>query len=905
MENETRLEKLAEARAAARPDQAESARRREELPRDAEATDDPGPAAGDLPADAEEWTASEADQPIEDPGMAVPESGMVIGPPERRVRLLQDLGGKGRIWLAVAVAPDTERARGIADEFRTIKLFLPASQVPGPRESGRDERSQRADLIGWRTYLTKVRARVEQAAKLDHPHIAGVYGWRHGADGWPFAEMEYVDQQQGQSLAQLLSEQGQNGLPWDAVLKWLRPVATALDYARQEHRFAHQHLDADAIFLAGQGTVKLLGFGLATEIREPRSVLFGSGEATRETAAEGSPDLVPAETAFRRDVFALALLVYRMLMGQSAYEAKSQVASAMPRPPGLTDEAWRVLRRGLAYPSELCPTDAGKLMNALEAAQRPTEKSGRSRDSLRQNWVSLAGLGFLVALGVYWLVERPGGETETGRSTQADVRTDARPGSVQGLAESPDGELVVLLQEAEREADLRAFESAKRMDTLVAYQLYLQRCPRCGYRQEARSAIQNLQTEERINKLKADFETLARSLERDNRDDRGDEALNRLNALALLAPGDPFVAAGRRRIALDWVARARASINKGDLAGARQGLKKAGSIQPELPELAGLAATLQQAEAAERARQTDAEEFAVARRANNRKAYWSYLERCAATCNYRAEAEAALARLAPANPVMRDRLSDGSQGPEMVAISAGGFLMGSPPHEKGRYNDEQQHPARIAKPFAIGKYEVMFYEYDRFAVATGRSSPGDQGWGRGRRPAINVSWLDAKAYAEWLSQQTGYRYRLPTEAEWEYAARAGTTTSRYWGDDPDQGCPYANAADLDGKKVFVGWTAAQCRDGHIYAALAGSYRNNDYGLHDMLGNVLEWTCSLYAQDYRAPAQDCEEPAADRQFVVRGGSWNDEPRNVRSAERMRNRPDFRDYFLGFRVVRELP
>jgi len=281
-------------------------------------------------------------------------------------------------------------------------------------------------------------------------------------------------------------------------------------------------------------------------------------------------------------------------------------------------------------------------------------------------------------------------------------------------------------------------------------------------------------------------------MERENRDDRGDEALNRLSDLALLVPGDPFVAAGRRRIALDWVARTRASISKGDLAGARQGLKKAGSIQPELPELAGLAATLQQAEAAERAREVDADEFAAARRANTRKAYWSYLEHCAATCNYRAEAEAALARLAPANPVMRDRLSDGSQGPEMVAIPAGSFLMGSPPHEKGRYNDEQQHPARIAKPFAIGKYEVMFYEYDRFAVATGKALPDDQGWGRGRRPVINVSWLDAEAYVEWLSQQTGYRYRLPTEAEWEYAARAGTAASRYWGDDPNQGCPYAN-----------------------------------------------------------------------------------------------------------------
>ncbi|MCB1794324.1 MAG: formylglycine-generating enzyme family protein, partial [Candidatus Competibacteraceae bacterium] len=146
---------------------------------------------------------------------------------------------------------------------------------------------------------------------------------------------------------------------------------------------------------------------------------------------------------------------------------------------------------------------------------------------------------------------------------------------------------------------------------------------------------------------------------------------------------------------------------------------------------------------------------------------------------------------------------------------------------------------------------------------------------------------------------------LPTETEWEYAARAKTRTSRYWGDDPDRGCAYANAADLDGKRVFVGWTVMQCHDGEVYTASVGSYRNNDFGLHDMAGNVLEWTCSLYDENPQAPIQSCEAPVAGRQFVVRGGSWNDEPRNVRSAERHRNDPDFRDYFLGFRLVRELP
>ena len=241
----------------------------------------------------------------------------------------------------------------------------------------------------------------------------------------------------------------------------------------------------------------------------------------------------------------------------------------------------------------------------------------------------------------------------------------------------------------------------------------------------------------------------------------------------------------------------------------------------------------------------------------------------------------------------------------MVIIPAGAFLMGSPLQEKGRYEDESPHPVRIGKPFAIGRYEVMFYEYDQFATAIGRALPSDQKWGRNRRPVINVNWRDAMAYADWLSQQTGHRYRLPTEAEWEYAARAGTTASRYWGDDPNQGCVYANAADLDGKQVFVGWTAMKCHDGQVYTAPVGSYRSNEFGLFDVLGNVLEWTCSLYDKDAPATGQHCDEPVGGGEFVVRGGSWSDEPRNVRSAERHRSPPDFQDYFLGFRLVREFP
>ena len=891
MDLETHPESTAKTRAVSQPDEAGTAHREDSSPeRIGSDAEDRSLLAPYPVTDAAEALDSEAE--LVAAGTEALAAGMVIGPDRRRFRLVSALNDRGQVWLARVAASTPGATDESSEEFRAIKIFLPAASF---REAGREERAVRADMINLRSYLTKVRARVDLALKLDHPHIARAHGWWQGADGWPFVEMEYLDHQYGRSLAQRLADQGQRGFPLETVLEWLRPVAAALDYGRREYRLAHQHLDADTVFLTGQGEIKLLGFGLAAEPREPRSVLFSKGDSDEES---GLVESVAVEITFRRDVFALALLIYRLLTGRSAYEVQNEQPNMVPRPIGLTDEAWRVLRRGLAYPSELCPTDAGKFIRELETAQ-PSTSGGGKRAAGWRRWRLAAGLGLAVLLGIYALVGRhPGGlapERSPGGETAPTTPT-------------PDVDSPISARDAERELDQQAFDAAQRINTLPTYRLYLQRCPPCGHEQEARAAIARLETQEKIGQLKADFEKLARALEREGRSDQGDEALSRLEALEALTHDDPLIAEGRQRLALGWVTLAQASLKQKDLANARKWLKKAEAVQPKQLELAKLTQVTQdldQAETKEQVKRLDAETFVVAQRANNRRAYWTYLERCAPTgCSHRTEAEAALARLAPTNPVLRDRLSDGSPGPEMVKIPAGGFLMGSPVSEKGRYDDETPRTVRIEKAFAIGKYEVTFQDYDRFA-ASGRPRPNDHGWGRDRRPVINVSWKDAAAYADWLSKQTGARYRLPTEAEWEYAARAGVATSRYWGDDPNQGCAYANAADLDGKQIFVGWTVMNCQDGQVYTAPVGSYRGNDFGLHDTLGNVMEWTCSLYDPENPAPVQQCQEAAGDQQFVVRGGAWNDAPRNVRLADRHRDRPDFQDYSLGFRLVRELP
>jgi formylglycine-generating enzyme required for sulfatase activity len=133
--------------------------------------------------------------------------------------------------------------------------------------------------------------------------------------------------------------------------------------------------------------------------------------------------------------------------------------------------------------------------------------------------------------------------------------------------------------------------------------------------------------------------------------------------------------------------------------------------------------------------------------------------------------------------VFRDRLKDGSEGPEKVVIPTGNFVMGAPKGEEGSGDDERpRHEVTFAAPFALGKHTVTCDEYDRFCIATGQDEPDANGWGRGERPVINVSWHDARAYCAWLSEQTGAEYRLPSEAEWEYACRAGTTAPFFFGE---------------------------------------------------------------------------------------------------------------------------
>ena len=257
-------------------------------------------------------------------------------------------------------------------------------------------------------------------------------------------------------------------------------------------------------------------------------------------------------------------------------------------------------------------------------------------------------------------------------------------------------------------------------------------------------------------------------------------------------------------------------------------------------------------------------------------------------------------------PSPGETFQDCAECPKMVVIPSGSFTMGSSVREKQGDDDEMHrilleyqadekplHRVRIDYQFAVGVYEVTFSEWDACLDAGGCGSyiPDDEGWGRGNRPVVNVSWDDAQSYVSWLSERTGKSYRLLSESEWEYVARAGTETAYSWGDS-------------------IGVNRANCNscgsqwDGKMTAPV-GSFAANAWGVYDMHGNVDEWVQDCYNFGYGGLPADGSawwSPRYCPRRVMRGGSWYGFWWNLRSASRYRYTTENRDNDNGFRIAR---
>jgi formylglycine-generating enzyme required for sulfatase activity len=279
--------------------------------------------------------------------------------------------------------------------------------------------------------------------------------------------------------------------------------------------------------------------------------------------------------------------------------------------------------------------------------------------------------------------------------------------------------------------------------------------------------------------------------------------------------------------------------------------------------------------------------------------------------------------------------------PIMTVIPAGQFTMGSLPGETQRRgwpantggNERPMHEVTISAPFALGKYEVTRGQFAAFVAATGYQATGgcmqfvrggigvvnrpENSWRnpgfeqRDDEPVLCASWLDARAYVDWLANSSGQPYRLPSEAEWEYAARAGNPGPRWWGELANSACAYANVADLATARAF-NWEPNpaeihMCDDGEAQIAPVGRYPPNPFGLHDMLGNVWEMVEDCWNPGYRGRPRDARPWLAGncQRRIQRGGSWLNDSWRVRSGTRFWIGAGDRAVNLGFRVARSLP
>ena len=261
--------------------------------------------------------------------------------------------------------------------------------------------------------------------------------------------------------------------------------------------------------------------------------------------------------------------------------------------------------------------------------------------------------------------------------------------------------------------------------------------------------------------------------------------------------------------------------------------------------------------------------------------------------------------------------TDPETGMEFVWVPGGSFQMGQTASEKediikeiGRDKFEKYCACELPRHrvcvdgFWMGKYEVTNAQYRRFI--SGHSSESFKGHSLNgdEQPVVEVSCDDAIVYAEWLSSKSGSRrFRLPSEAEWEYACRAGTTTVCFWGDDVSPACRYANVGDKTAQKEWSTWTVHDCDDGVMVTAPVGSFQPNGFGLYDMLGNVWEWCSDWFGEDYykESPERNPRGLSSGTYRIARGSCWDSPPRYVRSASRNKRRPDNRGYALGFRLV----
>jgi formylglycine-generating enzyme required for sulfatase activity/tRNA A-37 threonylcarbamoyl transferase component Bud32 len=691
-------------------------------------------------------------------------------------------------------------------------------------------RTDRIDPSQLPDLLARFRREAQAVGRLSHPHIVTIHDYGDQG-GTPFLVMEYIA---GHELAHDLARSAR--FPLEVVVRIMTQMLGALAHAH-EHGVVHRDLKPANMFLLDDGSLKVVDFGIARVDDSDFTVLTSDG-ATLGTPAYMSPEQVnslPADN--RSDLFSAGVILYEMLVGERPF----------------TGESVHTVKQKVRSQEPLRPSEANPTVSPV--------------------WDRVISRA---------LAKKPSARYETARQFAEAIKAAHQ-------AERVHGEESRLKAAEANEHALRAAEERSRAAA--------QRRAEEDLSEADRAAKAEPQTREVVEKRASnEAEFRAHVGAKANASPSRLPAFASAAVVAVLAIGGYLYV---RQSTDSELARAEAARLAAETR-AREEVEKRTTAEALARGEAGRRSKLD-ADAASQEIESKRKAALATTAISEEHAKIAAEEKARALTQGKAEIEKKRSEAASAKSAESRRghvpgtvFQDCPECPRMVVIPAGGFMMGSSPAEAGRRPSEgPHHRVSISRPFAAGVFEVTFDEWEACSLAGGcRAVRDHSGWGRGRQPAKYITWEQAKNFAAWLSQKTGKQYRLLTEAEWEYVARAGTESAYSTGHFVSQ----SDANYLEPRESMNDKRSLP----------VGSFKANAFGLYDVHGNVPEWTEDCWNVDYSgAPADGSAWLAGNcAQRVLRGGSYLSDAHGVRSASRYSYMVGLPDQPFGLRVARTL-
>jgi formylglycine-generating enzyme required for sulfatase activity/serine/threonine protein kinase len=770
----------------------------------------------------------------------------------------------------------------VLEKSFALKEYLPREQVQRSADGRLQPISEQAAQTfnhGMARFLEEGRT----VAGLDHPNIVTVFRCFE-ANGTAYLLMPWY---RGEPLHRLLKRSGT--FSQEEALALVRPLLNALEYIHG-NGVIHQDIKPANIYITEDGKPILLDFGAAGQ-------LIQAGSSTRQKlGSEGyaAPEQAEAtaEPGPWTDIYGLAATLYRCITGQIPPAASQRISVTAEKEPDPLKPvgAWvaadafsavaGAVEAGLALDPGARPRDlAGwrRQFGAPAEAVSGTGSIGEVEQEGRE-WLPLILLAvFLVLLAsaVSYLF------LGNGPQPGDPAVTEAAPGEIEP-ATPPQHESA---EERSR------WQDALDSDTAYGYRLFLEDFPGSSHSDQALMHLQRLDHQAWG---KAEFEATREAVEAYMDEFPGGEH-----------EAEAKIRLEQFRLADEAAARAESERQRQD-SEAWQQARAARTLAAIDGYLAAWPGGLHggEARALRQQLQDDANErkaFEAARKLNTIEAYESYVKA------FPRGASLALALEAIDDLTLRPGkvFSDCADCPSMVVVPAGSYWQGSEEGAPGVLKSETpRRTVTIAEPFAAAVFEITMAQWDLCVAEGGCSTrPRDNGWGRGSRPVIMVSWNDTQEFTNWLSRKTGQSYSLPSESQWEYLARAGEE-SDWLGGDETRVCEYGNIA---GAESGFRWQHEACADSAAMETLpVGSFRPNAFGIHDVVGNVAEWTLDCMNLSYLdAPADGSSwGRGICSSRMTRGGSWFTGTREVRLPARFNLKNGDRNDFTGFRVVRKV-